>query len=575
MVDARSTERPRPRRWLRRSLVIAGGLVVCAAAAAIAFLALNDDPLTVGSSGPDPSQPVQLFTSAWVAGDYRTMYQQLTPAARAATSYRQFAAAYRAADATGSLKSLLPEPGRRFTAATAEVPVLLHTALFGALRETLTMPLAKTAAGYRIGWTPQLAWPGLLPGEHLSRTSRVPDHRGAILAGDRSVLADGPSDHRLYPQGAPFYTVTGFVRAPQTAAQRRRRVAQGWPATSQYGQGGLEQSLDPVLAGAPRIDLVAVGPSGQRLLARHHGRRPRDVVTTLDPALQVAATAALAGRLGGITILDPRTGAVRAAAGISLDARQPPGSTFKIVTASAALSAGVVNLDSYYTPARFVLLGGFKLRNFHHELCGGTLIESFAHSCNSVFAPVAVKTGAKRLSAMAVRFGFNTSSKMAYPLDESVMPSRSQLGNIVDLGVAGIGQAGVAATPLQMASVGQVIAGGGLLRPPWIARTPKRFSDRRPGRRVITRAVAAKVAEMMRAVVSYGTGTAAASALATVNGKTGTAEVGPGIRTDAWFVGYAPAEAPRVVVSVLIVHGGVGGTVAAPIARSMIDAALQ
>jgi peptidoglycan glycosyltransferase len=79
----------------------------------------------------------------------------------------------------------------------------------------------------------------------------------------------------------------------------------------------------------------------------------------------------------------------------------------------------------------------------------------------------------------------------------------------------------------------------------------------------------------MRAVVAYGTGTAAASSLATVNGKTGTAELGPGIRSDAWFVGYAPAEAPRVVVSVLIVHGGVGGKTAAPIARAMIDAALS
>jgi peptidoglycan glycosyltransferase len=92
---------------------------------------------------------------------------------------------------------------------------------------------------------------------------------------------------------------------------------------------------------------------------------------------------------------------------------------------------------------------------------------------------------------------------------------------------------------------------------------------------VISRRVAGKVAEMMRAVVSYGTGTSASSSLATVNGKTGTAEVGPDIKTDAWFVGYAPAEAPKVVVSVLIVHGGVGGEVAAPIARTMIEDALQ
>jgi peptidoglycan glycosyltransferase len=211
MVGARSTERQRPRRWLRRAVVIAGGLLVCAAAAAIAFLALNDDPLTIGSSGPDPGQPVQLFTSAWAAGDYRTMYNQLTPAARAATSYRRFVAAYRTADATGSLKSLLLEPGRRFTATTAEVPVLLHTALFGALREPLTLPLAKTAAGYRIDWSPQLAWPGLQPGEHLSRSSRVPGHRGAILASDRSVLAEGPAGDRQYPQGAPFYTPVSYT----------------------------------------------------------------------------------------------------------------------------------------------------------------------------------------------------------------------------------------------------------------------------------------------------------------------------------------------------------------------------
>ena len=78
---------------------------------------------------------------------------------------------------------------------------------------------------------------------------------------------------------------------------------------------------------------------------------------------------------------------------------------------------------------------------------------------------------------------------------------------------------------------------------------------------------------MMRAVVSYGTGTQAQSSIATVNGKTGTAEVGPDTKSDAWFVGYAPAEAPKVVVSVLIVHGGVGGTVAAPLARQMIEAA--
>jgi cell division protein FtsI/penicillin-binding protein 2 len=273
--------------------------------------------------------------------------------------------------------------------------------------------------------------------------------------------------------------------------------------------------------------------------------------------------------------MDARNGAVRAAAGIAMDAVQPPGSTFKMVTASAALTKGVVTPESSYTPARYALVGGFKLINFHHELCGGTLVQAFAQSCNSVFGPVAVATGGKQLARTAVAFGFNTRSRMAYPLEKSVMPSQSALQNPVNLGVAGIGQGGVSATPLQMASVGQVIASRGVLHPPWIARSPSSIHDHRASRRVITKHVADDVAEMMRAVVAYGTGTLASSSIATVNGKTGTAELGPGIKTDAWFVGYAPAEAPRVVVSVLIVHGGVGGQTAAPIARQMIEDALR
>ena len=165
-----------------------------------------------------------------------------------------------------------------------------------------------------------------------------------------------------------------------------------------YGQGGLEQSLNPVLGGTPSITLKAQSATGTRLIAHRPGRRPRDVVTTLDPTLQTDATDALGGRLGGITIMDARNGAVRAAAGIAMDAVQPPGSTFKMVTASAALTKGVVTPESTYTPARFALVGGFKLVNFHHELCGGTLVQAFAQSCNSVFGPVAVATGGKQLA---------------------------------------------------------------------------------------------------------------------------------------------------------------------------------
>src|SRR5262249_41116428 len=162
-----------------------------------------------------------------------------------------------------------------------------------------------------------------------------------------------------------------------------------------------------------------------------------------------------------------------------------------------ALTARKVTLDSTYTPERFAMVGGFKLVNFHHELCGGTLVQAFANSCNSVFGPVAVDTGAAQLHDTALRFGFNGKPSIAYPLKPSTVPSQATLANPVNLGVAGIGQGGVTATPLQMASVGSVIAERGILRPPWIARAPARERDRGAGQRVISRRVAGDVAEMM------------------------------------------------------------------------------
>ena len=110
------------------------------------------------------------------------------------------------------------------------------------------------------------------------------------------MLARGPADAREYPQGAPYYRLTGFVGAPQTRGRAAPAGGRGLAGDRRYGQGGLEQSLDDVLAGVPRIDLDAVGAGRPRLIARHPGRRPHDVVTTLDADLQATATAALGGR---------------------------------------------------------------------------------------------------------------------------------------------------------------------------------------------------------------------------------------------------------------------------------------
>jgi cell division protein FtsI/penicillin-binding protein 2 len=404
----------------------------------------------------------------------------------------------------------------------------------------------------------------------------APEGRGRILARDGTVLAEGPPGNRTYPAGTAFALMTGFTKPPEADAIAARRKA-GWPAGRRYGQGGLEESLDAALGGLPRVRLVAApsapGSPG-RILARKAGRKPKDVVTTIDPGLQAAAATALGSRYGGIVVLDPRSGAVRADAGLGMDATQPPGSSFKTVTASAALAAGKVSLTSTYPYEKYVILNGWRLRNFHHELCGGSFVQAFADSCNSVFAPVADQVGAKGLVAMANAFGFNHQPTIAYPAPESTTRKPAQMPSDLSLGVAGIGQGGVVASPLQMASVAQTIAADGIRHPPFIVHSPKRFKDKQPPVKAVGRGVAGEVTQLMEAVVSYGTGTSAAIPGITVAGKTGTAEVGPDRPSDAWFIAFAPAQAPRVAIAVLIVNGGVGGDVAAPIARQVLESAL-
>ena len=144
----------------------------------------------------------------------------------------------------------------------------------------------------------------------------------------------------------------------------------------------------------------------------------------------------------------------------------------------------------------------------------------------------------------------------------------------LSLGTAGIGQGGVGATSLQMASVAATIGSRGIYRAPYIVHSPDRIADHQPDRRVLGADIAKQVRTMMEAVVTEGTGTGAAVSGFTVAGKTGTAEVGIKRPTDAWFIAFAPADHPRVAVAVLVAGGGVGGEVAAPIAGQILAATL-
>src|SRR5213078_584214 len=300
-------------------------------------------------------------------------------------------------------------------------------------------------------------------------------------------------------------------------------------------------------------------------IARSRPEASGPVRTTIDVKIQAAAVQALAGRFGGIAAIDPRTWEVRALAGVAFSAPQPPGSTFKIVTATAALDAGLVKLTTPFPVQDKTTIEGVDLENANGEHCGGSCANSFAESCNSVFAPLGVRVGAKRLVETAERYGFNSRPQIpgAQP---STLPAPDQVGGPLAVGSTAIGQGRVLATPLQFAIVAATIADDG------VRRQPTLVSDMRvaPAVRVTRRKVARQVEKLMIGVVRFGTGTSASLApAAQVAGKTGTAELVSTVprkpageesttsskekETDAWFTGYAPAKRPRLAACAMFV----------------------
>jgi cell division protein FtsI/penicillin-binding protein 2 len=262
----------------------------------------------------------------------------------------------------------------------------------------------------------------------------------------------------------------------------------------------------------------------------------------------------------------------------------------KVITATGALDAGITKLDEQFPVVSSAIVGGREVANAHNELCGGSLVESFAQSCNSVFGPLGDKLGGAKLVETAEKFGFNSEPTLYNDAALAVVqPAMSTIPHDLsdtEAGVSAIGQGEVLATPLEMASAAQTIGNGGMRSPTSIVRDPALSGDY-PDVKVTTPEVASEVKQMMEAVVSSGTGTAAAIPGVTVAGKTGTAELGTaggapiGADTtedqdvDAWFTAFAPADNPKYAVAVALFNVKEdGGTVAAPIARAILEAAL-
>jgi peptidoglycan glycosyltransferase len=542
-----------------------------------------------GAPGSPEKEAAERFAEAWAREDFAAMYRELNPASRRAIAVNDFASAYRDAGETATLRSLDAGSPRDTRAAGKDtvvpVPIEADTVAFGPVEAEIELPYADGG----IAWGPSLVFPGLRRGEHLESSIELAP-RAAILAADGSALAEGPAEARQHPLGSAAIDVTGEVGLAEPE-ELETLARQGFAPDTPVGVSGLERAFNQRLAGVPGGSLLAVADSGggARILARGEPRAGAPVKTTIDPDLQVAAVSALAGRAGGIAVLDTDSGNVHALAGQAFSAPQPPGSTFKLVTTTAALQEGAVSLDDYFPIVDGVNVGGRFIHNANGEYCGGTFREAFAESCNADFAPLGPEIGNDALVATAERFGFNSPPTLYAPrIVRSVDPPESsipeEIGDDLDLGVSAIGQGEVLATPLAMASVAQAIANGGVREPTSIVANRKLRPDAEPVR-VMKKEIAEQLTELMVGVVTGGTGFAGAIAEAQVAGKTGTAELGPKPGQedspnpvqikDAWFAAFAPAEDPELAVAVLLIEAEAsGGEVAAPAAAQVLSAGL-
>jgi peptidoglycan glycosyltransferase len=445
------------------------------------------------------------------------------------------------------------------------------------------------------------------PDNHRTLVQQMRVKRGLIIAFDDSVIAGrvrraGGIYQRTYPQGPVAPQLVGY-------------------STVQYGRSGLEKSMNAYLSGTS----PALGP--RTLLDQALGRRPKgaDVKLTLVPEVQKVAQQVLGDRVGGIVALDPATGALIAAAsapgydpgtlsvpdpkavqrawraltrdpgrplvGRATQGLYPPGSSFKVVTATAAIDTGAYTPESTFNDTGPYHVYGGTVSNFGGNVFGqNTLAEALTMSINTTFAKVGVELGQKTLTDYMVRYGFYQVPPVELP-PFGVLPSGRYVdGRLQDTGARmdplavawmAVGQERLLATPLQMALVASAVANGGALMKPYVVQEVVAAGGRvvqsaQPAvwHRVMSEQTAGTLNTMMQDVVNAGSGTGAALVGIQVAGKTGTAEKGNGAN-QAWFICFAPAEAPRVAVAVSIENTtATGGEIAAPMAADVLRAAL-
>lgn len=435
-----------------------------------------------------------------------------------------------------------------------------------------------------------VAGPSIAANPYNPRHALLDKHRGRILASDGSVLAETVGSKREYPMGASLAQTVGYVSA-------------------RYGTSGLEDAYDRALT--PAETTGDVGAQFGELVAAFGGKssisRGADVITTISPPVQNELYGDLSRYARGAgVVIDPRTGAVLALASVpsfdpnalakefpallhdsqspllnrGIDGLYPPGSTFKMFTAAAALDSGAVTMQQTFSDPGYYKIGNFTLHDDESEATGvQNIIGAFALSSNVDFGKIALQMGADTFYTYLHRWGIGQSLDFQLPAEPGRVPPKSSIvpGELAQMG---FGQGALLMTPLQMVLIASTIADGGTEPRPFIVRqvvmpgSPGSSYGAGELSAPISADTAASVKKMMIAVVQHGTGTSAQLPGVTVAGKTGTA-TNPFGAAHSWFVCFAPADHPRVAIAVVVENAGYGAAVAAPIARDVMRVALR
>lgn len=433
-----------------------------------------------------------------------------------------------------------------------------------------------------------------MPSNNHTLAKNLQNQRGSIITSDGVTLAtsvlssDDKTYERTYPQGSMASQLVGYT-------------------STRYGQSGLEASQNDTLTGNSNFSTWSDAISSLAG-AKTTGN---DVVLTINSEVQEAAESALSGQTGAVVALNPKTGEVYAMASSptydpndlasyfssssdalynrATQALYAPGSTFKIATLSAAIDTNTATPTTTYSSPASMEIGGAAVTNYGNESFGTiTLDEATCVSSNTVFGQVAVALGAKNLVTYSEKFGFNHSIGRDFSVTNSLMPDYNQMSTW-ETAWSGVGQpvgehsspAGPQVTVTQMAMIGAAVANNGVAMNPYVVEktvspTGSTISTTSPQAfgRVISSSSASTVMGVLEDVINNGSGSAAAIDGIQVAGKTGTAQTGKAA-DDAWFVGIAPADNPKVVVAIVIEQGGTGSSAAAPRAKTIMEAALK